>query len=64
MGKKITIIILVLLIIYNLGYMYYYNDIDSQVSCTISPESDYIDYDPMDNPSDSLARILQEMKCS
>lgn len=64
MGKKIAIIVLVLLIIYNLGYMYYmkYIDYEQVVEHVIGLDSEYVDYDFMSNPSDELAKSLQEIK--
>lgn len=64
MGKKIAIIVLVLLIIYNLGYIYYmrYINYEQIVEHVIGLDSEYVDYDFMSNPSDKLAKSLQEIK--
>lgn len=61
----ITIIIAILLE-WTIGtYLsdYIFSSPEQEITITISPKSDYVDYNPMDNPSDSLAMVLQELKC-
>lgn len=62
MGKKIAIVVLVLLIIYNLCYIYYMNYMyyEQEVDCVVGYE--YVNYDFMLEPSDQLAKSLQEIK--
>lgn len=45
-------------------YKNYNPEKENKVSYVLSPSHDYVDYDPMENVSDSLAMYLQELRYS
>lgn len=45
-------------------YKNYNPEKENKVSYVLSPSYDYVDYDPMENVSDSLAMYLQELRYS